>query len=125
GLVHKEQLLEYVLKVKERVNEGIGTVPTAQPEWTAQLGEWLTKMRMEGVKFSLPQELESDLDPHRDFLDSQSLTSVHSRDVIVIAKAGSQMYNLAMPTSDTDYIVVYRKPTHVSICNIILLNIDI
>ncbi|XP_019852083.1 PREDICTED: uncharacterized protein LOC109581992 isoform X1 [Amphimedon queenslandica] len=115
GLVHKEQLLEWVLKVKERVDKGIEKVPTAQLKWTAELGEWMTKMRMEGAKFLLPQELESNLDPHRDFLDSQSLTSVHSRDVIVIAKTGSHMYNLAMPTSDTDYIVVYRKPTHVHV----------
>ena len=61
-------------------------------------------------------DLESDSDPHRSFLDSQSLGSVHSRDVIVIAKAGSHMYNLAMPTSDTDYIIVYRQPTQVSNC---------
>ena len=54
GLVQKEQLLEHVLKVKKRVNERLEIVPTVQPEWTTQLGEWLTKMRMEGVKLSLP-----------------------------------------------------------------------
>ena len=35
--------------------ERIEEVPTDKPEWTEQLGDWLTRMRMEGVKFSLHQ----------------------------------------------------------------------
>ena len=31
------------------------------------------------------------------------------------------MYNLALPTSDTDYIIVYREPTEVRIYVIKLL----
>ncbi|XP_019852087.1 PREDICTED: uncharacterized protein LOC109581994 isoform X1 [Amphimedon queenslandica] len=114
GLVHKEQLLELLLKVEQRVTEGIEKVHTSRLKCTIDYGEWLTKMRMEGANFLLPQKLESDLhvDPHRDFLDSLYLRSIHSHDVILIAKAGSHMYNLAVPTSDTDYVVVYRKPTH-------------
>ena len=67
-----------------------------------------------GVSFSdLSQSLSDD--PLRGFLDSQGLTTLHSRDVIVIAKGGSMMYNLALPTSDIDYIVVYREPTEVGV----------
>ena len=35
--------------------ERIEEVPTDKPEWTEQFGDWLTRMRMEGVKFSLHQ----------------------------------------------------------------------
>ena len=33
--------------------------------------------------------------------------------VLVLAEAGSHMYGLSTPTSDTDYIIVYRQPTKV------------
>ena len=35
-------------------------------------------------------------------------------DVLVVARAGSHMYGLATPTSDTDYIIVFREPTEVT-----------
>jgi hypothetical protein len=111
-LVHKEKLLQFVLDIKaniEKEMEGVVKEPLA---WTKQMGEWLYDMRMEGVKFTLQDPfLPPDSDPLRGFLDSLGLGLVHSRDVIVIAKAGSHMYNLATPTSDTDYIVVFREPT--------------
>ena len=49
----------------------------------------------------------------RTLLDSEGLKKVNTCDVIVVARAGSQMYNLALPTSDTDYIIVYKEPTEV------------
>ena len=33
--------------------------------------------------------------------------------VLVLAEAGSHMYGVSTPTSDTDYIIVYRQPTKV------------
>lgn len=49
----------------------------------------------------------------RELLSSQGLSSILPRDVLVVARAGSHMYNLATPTSDVDYIIVYREPTEV------------
>ena len=49
----------------------------------------------------------------RALLDSEGLKKVNTCDVIVVARAGSQMYNLALPISDTDYIIVYKEPTEV------------
>ena len=43
------------------------------------------------------------------------ITSVTPEDVLVVARAGSHMYGLATPTSDTDYIIVFREPTEVSL----------
>ena len=36
---------------------------------------------------------------------------INPDDVIVLAEAGSKMYSLSTPTSDTDYIIVYRNRT--------------
>ena len=47
------------------------------------------------------------------FLLSMGITSVNPEDVLVVAKSGSHMYGLATPTSDTDYIIVFREPTEV------------
>ena len=40
---------------------------------------------------------------------------VATRDVVLVARGGSQMYGLALPTSDTDYIIVYKEPTEVGV----------
>jgi len=32
-------------------------------------------------------------------------------DVLAVCEAGSRLYDLALPTSDTDYIVIYRHST--------------
>ena len=58
-------------------------------------------------------------DSLRELLASQGLSSIHPRDVLVVARAGSHMYNLATATSDVDYIVVFREPTEVHSINII------
>ena len=47
------------------------------------------------------------------FLVSMGITSVTPEDVLAVAKSGSHMYGLATPTSDTDYIIVFREPTEV------------
>lgn len=36
---------------------------------------------------------------------------INPDDVIVLAEAGSKMYGLSTPTSDTDYIIVFRNQT--------------
>lgn len=36
---------------------------------------------------------------------------INADDVIVLAEAGSKMYGLSTPTSDTDYIIVYHNRT--------------
>jgi len=39
------------------------------------------------------------------------LADINPDNVIVLAEAGSKMYGLSTPTSDTDYIIVYRNRT--------------
>ena len=65
-------------------------------------------------------ELPSATSAHvRDLLVAAGVPSLTPEQVLVVAKAGSRMYNLATPTSDTDYIVVYRDSTEVGECNIV------
>ena len=37
--------------------------------------------------------------------------SIPPSDVLAVCEAGSRLYDLALPTSDTDYIVIYRHST--------------
>ena len=41
------------------------------------------------------------------------LSGVRPHQVIAVAEAGSHMYRLCTPTSDVDYIIVYKEPTEV------------
>lgn len=127
GLIHKEKLLQLVIAIKDRLEGHVDTVVKIPLWWSEQLAEWLTEVRMDGVKLlpsvdTTPTE-ETRL---RALLDSEGLTSIHTRDIIVVARGGSQMYNLALPTSDTDYIIVYREPTEKIIgrCNSVKESVD-
>ena len=51
----------------------------------------------------------------RSLLDAEGLMGVATRDVVLVARGGSQMYGLALPTSDTDYIIVYKEPSEVGV----------
>ena len=69
-------------------------------------------------------ELPSATSAHvRDLLVAAGVPSVTPDQVLVVAKGGSRifMYNLATPTSDTDYLVVYQDQdsTEVGECNIV------
>ena len=60
-------------------------------------------------------ELPSATSVHvKELLQAAGVPSLTPEQVLVVAKGGSRMYNLATPTSDTDYIVVYRDSTEVS-----------
>ena len=39
--------------------------------------------------------------------------------ILMIAQAGSYLYGLNTPDSDTDYVVIYAEPTQVTVDNII------
>ena len=62
-----------------------------------------------------PALLPSELDQLVQLLSSLGLTSMDPVNVLVLAEAGSRMYGLSTPTSDTDYIIVYRRPTKVHV----------
>ncbi|KAK7095814.1 uncharacterized protein [Littorina saxatilis] len=79
----------------------------------AVVGEWMTAARLQGRT----------LDPVKGVSDCHSrllqlmleiggpLTKLTPDQVLLVARAGSYMYGLSTPDSDTDYVVVYRDKT--------------
>ena len=64
--------------------------------------------------FPFPAEpSDADLTKLREVLSLTRLSGVQPHQVVVAAEAGSHMYGLSTPTSDVDYIVVYKEPTEV------------
>ena len=41
------------------------------------------------------------------------VSEMSPENIVMIARAGSYMYNLATPQSDIDYIIIYKEPTEV------------
>lgn len=105
----RSKLAEYILNMKKKVTDKQNNIPKENFEWSSELSKWTAKTRTEGVNYSFLSQCDSD--PHRNFLDSHNLSFLHSRDLVMVAKGGSHMYNLATPTSDIDYIVIYKQPT--------------
>ena len=80
--------------------------------WTPELGAWLSSVRLDGVTLSPPVDpAESDKQRLASLLKDIGMSSIPPCDVLAVCEAGSRLYNLALPTSDTDYIVIYRHPT--------------
>ena len=104
-------MLEVVIRWKERVELLVCPAPPA--EWTSELGRWLAEMRLDGVALSpVPSVPDEEGGRLRELLSSLGFPSIRPEDVLVVAESGSRLYDLALPSSDTDYLVVYRHSTH-------------
>ncbi len=42
------------------------------------------------------------------------VSKMSPENIVMIARAGSYLYNLSTPQSDVDYLVIYAQPTQVS-----------
>ena len=64
------------------------------------------------VRAELPDSEQSEL---RSLLEKIGgvVSKMAPENIIMITQAGSYIYNLSMPSSDVDYIVVYKEPTEV------------
>ena len=111
-MLKRDDLLEVVLSWKSRLEEQVMKHPPA-PLWRKELGQWLASVRLGGVSLcqtSVPSI--SDQKKIGELLDTIGMSTIQSCDVLMMVEAGSRLYNLALPTSDIDYIVVYRHPTN-------------
>ena len=85
--------------------------PDVEP-WSAKLGEWLAVVRMGGAPPSLPPLLPVEHEQQLSGLfASLKLTGLDPRQVLVVCEAGSKLYNLSLPTSDSDYIIIFQHST--------------
>jgi len=41
------------------------------------------------------------------------VAKLSTEQILLISRAGSYMYNLSTPTSDVDYVIIYREKTQV------------
>lgn len=79
--------------------------------WNAELRQWLSAVRLgDGVTLS-PPSLCRDKKHLFEVLTQLNLEGINPEDVVVVCEVGSKLYNLSLPTSDSDYIVIFRHPT--------------
>ena len=89
-----------------------------------EVGKWLASSRMDGIGLT-EVETPSPSDHLRltHLMESIGTEGIDPTQILVVAKAGSHLYNLSLPTSDTDYIVIYRHPTETLISSVSQLKV--
>lgn len=120
----KNDMFESVLNWKKALSEkGLPTGGTSEV-WSDELGQKLAEIIMDGVVLAIPSTLsDSDHLKLSNLLPSLNLAGIAPADVLVVCEAGSRLYNLALPTSDVDYIVIFRHPTTTIISSVLPLKV--
>ena len=104
------------------------TVPAGEADsgFSYDLGEWLAAVRLDGVGLiKLAQPSLVDQERLAKLLNSIGVGGIEPTNILVAAEAGSHLYNLTLPTSDTDYIIIYRHPTHALISSVNYLKVKV
>lgn len=92
--------------------ESVTPVAEAGPDHRLGLGGWLSAMRLDSICLTeVVKPSVADHDRLAKMMESIGVSGIDPAHILVAAKAGSHLYNLTLPTSDTDYIVIYRHPT--------------
>ncbi|RUS84850.1 hypothetical protein EGW08_007391 [Elysia chlorotica] len=83
-----------------------------QNETDMVVGEWMMKTRLQDQVVSPQTSLSDEASKLRELMEKIGgpVTSMKPEQIILVAVAGSAMYNLNTPTSDIDYVVVYSTP---------------
>ena len=97
-----------------------------------ELEKWLVEIRMDGLHLVTPPgPCDEDKQRLSELLQGIKLNAVEPNHMLAVIEAGSRLYNLALPTSDTDYILIFRHPitavlssgTSLKVCDHIRLTI--
>lgn len=122
--MHWERLLGLVISGKSKLESVEPAVSGASSESMKEVGEWLAAVRMDGVDLTeVERPHPSDHQRLANLMESIGVKGIDPAQVLVVAEAGSHLYNLSLPTSDTDYIVIYRHPTETLISSISILKV--
>ena len=122
--MHWEKLLSLVLSCKSEL-ESVAPAADTEPDYRQGLGGWLSAMRLDGVELTtVTTPSVGDHERLAKLMESIGVGGIDPAHVLVAAKAGSHLYNLTLPTSDTDYIIVYRHPTGELISSVTLLKVS-
>ena len=125
GEVHWERLFSLVLSCKSELEDTkLPTEPKSDD--SAKLGAWLATVRLDGVGLSeVERPRPSDHQRLAQLVDSIGMSGIDPAHILVAAEAGSHLYNLTLPTSDTDYIIIYRHPTQSLISSVSRIKVSV
>ena len=123
-------LFEYILDWKKQLcDAGLldqGGKGNSEEIWTAELGKWLTDVRMGSATLSLPPRLpDEERSVLLDLFSRLELHGVEPEQVLVVCEAGSKLYNLSLPTSDSDYIIIFQHPTEAILSSLNPLKVSV
>ncbi|XP_062516579.1 uncharacterized protein LOC134191942 isoform X2 [Corticium candelabrum] len=112
--ISRDQLLGHLLQWKSQVDD---LCEQAKDLKTSNVSErvkkWLWQIRTVDISLAPPQEPGPDaLAKIQEIgkLVGSPLSELQPNSLVVLCKAGSHMYNLSTPQSDTDYLAVYVEP---------------
>ena len=125
GLVGKEAMFEHVLEWKRHLSEAQLPDCKEKDAWSPELGQWLAAVRLGSGASPSPHLSEEDTLRLRELLKDLKLSGIHPEDVLVVCEVGSKLYNLALPTSDSDYIVIFRHPTSAILSSVRSLRVSV
>lgn len=112
GLVSNDVLFRHVLDWKRHLCSA--ELPHGERKvWSIELGQWLSDVRLsDELALALAPSLCKVQEQRLSELLSQlKLGGIRPQDVVLVCEVGSKLYNLSLPTSDSDYIVIFRHPT--------------
>lgn len=93
-----------------------------------KIRQWLWQIRTDGIVLTSPTEpAPQALIKIQQVvkLVGKPLSELEPRQLLVLCEAGSHLYNLSTPTSDTDYLAVYVAPHQVSNFSVLMEVISI
>ena len=124
--MHWERLLTLVISGKTELESVEPVVREASSKSMEEVGEWLATVRMDGIGLrEVEKPCPSDHQRLSRLMESIGVKGIEPTQILVVAEAGSHLYNLSLPTSDTDYIVIYRHPTETLISSITQLKVEL
>ncbi|XP_005108346.1 uncharacterized protein LOC101861911 [Aplysia californica] len=84
-----------------------------QNQVSLAIGKWMMQTRLQGREVAPSSVIEDEVSHLASLLTKVGgpVAAMSPADVLMVAVAGSAMYNLNTPSSDIDYLVVYRVPT--------------
>jgi len=108
----RQDLLDCILSWKESLSEVSRPKTETVGNWSPELGQWLADLRQQDLQLALPKAVsQTDFSRLKELLHTLNLGGISPDNVLLVCLAGSRLYNLALPSSDNDYIVVFRQPT--------------
>lgn len=119
--------MEQLLPLRDEIVEKMETISRHASAHNALLKNWLSSIRLNSSqllplpgyiigrlvqsKFIVSWVGCGDAGDKLKALLKEISADINPNDIIVLAEAGSKLYGLSTPTSDTDYIIVYRNQT--------------